>query len=257
MCRHCPFKVAMACVYLSAKVGEDQRAFTDLLNVFHHICQTRRRRAGELVSVEALPVHGPRYTRWAEAITVKERWLLKETGFLLYALLDSHPHKYVLHMVHALSSDDALDGGQKQGRMKVGAGNARVSAVSLRLAQRAWACLNDLQRTDLCVRVPANEIAAGAVEFSAVEQGVALPNAWEQVFGITERGGVDATVAATRQLYKEVQAFAAAEAGESSSSSSSLPGFHWLSPWPGKLRELSCGDTDGGHLIDSNDEAAQ
>lgn len=148
--------VAMAALFLAAKVEEVPRRMRDILNVTYHLKLRRQGKADR-----PLVLGGSLYTRWKVELIKTERFILKELGFSLYNLME-HPHAFILYYVAALNG-------------------------SATLANRAWAFLNDSLRLDLCVRNRAEAIACAAINLAARTTGEPLPRElpWWEVFGTT------------------------------------------------------------------------
>ena len=149
--------VAMAALFLAAKVEEQPRRMRDVLNVCYHAKLRRQRRRPRPVVLG-----GNLYAAWKGALIRTERVLLKETGFAVHHVMAGHPHKFLLYYVRTLGEGGAADA----------------------LAQAAWAYLNDALRTDLCVRHLPESIACGAIYLAARATRFALPRdvPWHAVF---------------------------------------------------------------------------
>ena len=85
------FEMAVACVFLAAKIEEQPRQVDDVLNVFQRLYQKRRS-----LPYAPLLVGSLRHSRWKAALMRNEMRVLKELGFSLYDIME-HPHKFVLY----------------------------------------------------------------------------------------------------------------------------------------------------------------
>ena len=149
--------VAMAALFLAAKVEEQPRRMRDVINVCYH---AKLRRQGK--ASKPIVLGGNLYAVWKGALIRTERVILKELGFSVYNLTQ-HPHKFILNYVRTL----------------VAPGQDAAA-----LAQTAWAYLNDSLRLDLCVRYSAESIACASIYLAARSTGFALPKSvpWHAVF---------------------------------------------------------------------------
>lgn len=145
--------VAIAALFLGAKVEEVPRRMRDVLNVAYH-CKLRRQGKPS----RPIVLGGNLYARWKAELIRTERIILKELGFSMYAIMD-HPHKGILYYAKALGGSSLL-------------------------AQFAWSYLNDSLRLDLCVRYNAESIACAAIFLAARRIGMALPKEtpWFEIF---------------------------------------------------------------------------
>jgi len=148
--------VAMAVVFLAAKVEENPRRMRDVLNVLYRIKLHRQGKAKR-----SLVLGGVLYFTWKQALIRTERLVLKDLGFSMYTVME-HPHKFILYYVAALG------GGTE-------------------LAQHAWDAVNDSLRLDLCVRYHAQAIACAAIHIASRRIGHPLPHTspWWEVFDTT------------------------------------------------------------------------
>lgn len=76
--------VAMACVVLASKIEEGPRRVRDVLNVFHHMEQLRKKKTPEPLILDQ------HYMLLKNQVIKAERRVLKELGFCVHV---KHPHK--------------------------------------------------------------------------------------------------------------------------------------------------------------------
>lgn len=149
--------MAMASLFLAAKVEECPRRMRDVLGVFNALFDRR-----EGAPVEPLDIHSERYARMKRMLARAEGEVLKELGFVLYT---EHPHKFILNYVKLLCDDPKTE---------------------RELAQKAWNTINDSLRTDLCLRFPPEVVCCGAIAIGARLMQLALPEPWWEVFEVAK-----------------------------------------------------------------------
>jgi len=153
--------VAMAAVFLGAKVEEAARRMRDVVNVAF---AAKLRRGGAPAPRRPIRLGGDVYAAWKAALMRAERFLLKDTGFQVHGGVSAqHAHTFLLFFV-------------------------RVLGGGAPLAQAAWAALNDALQTDLCVRAAPEAIACAGILIGARAVGERLPAGapWTRVFGAHE-----------------------------------------------------------------------
>jgi len=181
--------MAIACTLLAGKVDEEPRAVRSIVLTFAHIYRRRRLRAGDdikkyhygaadceaddaasltegerenvLRSVKPMPMGGPVYAEWKNAMLDMESNILRALGFTLHWIPDSLPHKFILYFVRVLE----IEGEE--------------------VAQEAWNYCNDSCHIDLCVHYDPELISCAAILMASSNHNVELPlvpRPWWEVF---------------------------------------------------------------------------
>ncbi|CAJ1943064.1 unnamed protein product [Cylindrotheca closterium] len=186
------WSVAAASILLAIKIEEEPYAMKGIIHVFAHLYRKRimlattetpdqvkshplgaSLPAASTLSLEEkhqrmgkvpLPSKlGPVYKEWHSRISKMEAIVLRQLGFTLYWIPDSHPHKFIACIYDALELTD------------------------VKLAQRAWEYCNDSYRLDLCVRFPSEVIATSAFFLASCDLKITLPTNptpwWEYLVG--------------------------------------------------------------------------
>lgn len=112
--------------------------------------------------VKPLPIHGPIYKELEEELTNHEHHLLRELGFSLYWIPESHPHNFLLYFMRVLDLVQVKDEEEEGEKEKA---NDIPSKGENTIAQIAWNYCNDSCRLDLCVRYKAEMIVSKVLTF--------------------------------------------------------------------------------------------
>jgi len=172
---------AMGALFLATKVEECPRKMRDVLSVFMHLEQKRKR-----LTPQPVDIYSNRYISYKERLIKAEREILKELGFVLYT---EHPHKFIFSYAQL---------------MKTG-GLISDERTSKKLSQYAWNFLNDSQRTDACLRFAPETICCAALWMGARVLQIKLPPAWWELFDAS-KADMDAVCAQVAALYSRGKA---------------------------------------------------
>lgn len=124
--------------------------------------EERRRRLDEGIS---LPIHGPIYLEWYNAISSAECRLLHHLGFVVYWIPDHHAHNFVESFCRDI--DIALDPNAKDTRVNLDE-RQRI------LAREAYQICRTASFTDLCVRYLPERIACATIQCAALKMQYVL-----------------------------------------------------------------------------------
>ncbi|KAM3877779.1 cyclin-L1-like [Diretmus argenteus] len=154
--RHCAEMVAMACVHVASKIEEEPRRVRDVLNVFHHLKNSKAGKTRVPMPLDAS------YINMKAQVIKAERQLLKELGFCVHV---KHPHKIIVMYLQVLECEK-----------------------NPKLVQTAWNYMNDSLRTDVFLRFSAETVACACIYLSARLLQIPLPDQppWFQLFGALE-----------------------------------------------------------------------
>lgn len=161
------WSVAIASIILASKTEEEPGSIRHVVLVFAHLYRRARliltnnaesiaqndsvacpskaatlslsEKEQLLRHVQPMSPLGPVYHEWRNVATDMEAVILRQLGFTLYWIPDSHPHKFILYFVKVLEIDNAD------------------------FAQKAWNWCNDTCRLDMCVRYEPELIVRVAV----------------------------------------------------------------------------------------------
>jgi len=170
-------QVAMAALFLAAKVEEVPKRARDVLNVFHHIEQVKTEK-----KMEPLNFSKRKYWDMKKDLIKTERFMLKEMGFSTHV---EHPHKFLLSYLDLLSHSNDVS-----------------------LAQMAWNYMNDSLREPLCVRFRPEVIACGCIYMASHVMKIPLPeqpHPWWELFD-AKLEQLDEIAHTINLLYKESEA---------------------------------------------------
>jgi hypothetical protein len=200
------WSIAIASLLLACKVEEDVRRIREIILVFIHVYRRMRLGLGSastgtndmevipktpeslsiaqagilkenhlseeerqniLRYVRPLPQYGMLYKEWEEQVMDMENIILRELGFVLYWIPDSHPHTFLLYFIKVLGVEEKC------------------------VAQFAWNYCNDSCRLDICVRYSPELVACAAIHLACIDSDISLPltpKPWWSAFLGQEKG---------------------------------------------------------------------
>ena len=155
------WNVALGSLLLATKVedGPQQRTVRSLVLVVDHLYRKRRgciphhddstSNSGKVLPMSKL---GPVWKEWYEVALEMENHILRELGFTVYWIPDSHPHKFLWEFLKQLFGLQQVTIVAPNGvEEKEGTQQEGEPQHHHELAQRAWNYCNDACRLDLCV----------------------------------------------------------------------------------------------------------
>jgi hypothetical protein len=154
MVKHEVEVLAMAAVFLAAKIEESPRRLRSVINVCHHIKSKMTQKPES-----PMDFFSNSYFNLKNGIIKAERRILKELGFCVHV---KHPHKLIITYLQILDCEKNKN-----------------------LARMAWNYMNDSLQTDAFVRFPPEKIACACISLSAKKLQINLPMkpAWYILFG--------------------------------------------------------------------------
>ncbi|KAJ3125541.1 Cyclin-L1 [Nowakowskiella sp. JEL0407] len=146
--------IALACIFLSSKVEDNQRRIRDILLVYECVLVT-------ILDRQNLINDGNKYNQVKDAIYVAEINILAKLGFNVHVQL---PHAFMINYLKALE----LDGDKI-------------------VCQMAWNYLNDSVRTSVHVSYQPYTVACAAIYLSCQVNDISLPEnpPWWGVFDVS------------------------------------------------------------------------
>eukprot|EP00050_Salpingoeca_kvevrii_P021241 m.108189 g.108189 ORF g.108189 m.108189 type:complete len:227 (+) comp9249_c0_seq1:223-903(+) len=142
-------EVAIACLFLAAKIEEHPKRLRDFINVTYRVVQRNGGATGMLLPLNQ---YGDEFLILKRNVIRAERRVLKELGFCVHL---KHPHKWIISYIGVLGLDEC-DG----------------------LAQCAWNYMNDGLRTDVFLRYPMETIAAACLHLALIHLQIPMPPQW-------------------------------------------------------------------------------
>lgn len=196
---YCVWTVAMSSLLLATKVedGAQQRNVRTIILTFDHLYRKRRGCTADCPEdkrVLPMPKLGPVWKEYYERIIDMEHRILRELGFSLYWIPDSHPHKFLGEFMRLLFGSEDQGPNINDDETSQNDDIVRDKHHS-KLAQRAWNYCNDSYRMDLCVRFEPEISTCAAVFLAALDLDVVLPTEprpWWELF-LETRDGTDNT----------------------------------------------------------------
>lgn len=128
---------------------------------------TQEEKQNILRYVRPLPQYSQLYKEWEYELREMENVILRELGFTLYWIPDSHPHLFLLYFCNVLG----LQAVQKEQQDTMTNDHPKYTVHQL-----AWNYCNDSYRIELCTRFVPEIIACAAIHLACVDE-----NAMEKI----------------------------------------------------------------------------
>ncbi len=129
---------------------------------------TLEEKKNSLRYIRPLSQNGMQYREWEDAVMEMENVILRELGFTLHWITDSHPHVFLLYFLKVLNVNVNGDDAKRK-----------------RIGQNAWNYCNDSCRLDICVRYSPELTACAAIHLALIEEGMIIqpkPKPWWHAF---------------------------------------------------------------------------
>lgn len=127
---------------------------------------TKEEKQNILRYVRPLPQHSQLYKEWEYELREMENVILRELGFTLYWIPDSHPHLFLLYFCNVLGLQTAVQNEQEDTMKK------DHPTYNTGVHQLAWNYCNDSYRIELCTRFEPEMIACAAIHLACVDENV-------------------------------------------------------------------------------------
>jgi hypothetical protein len=190
------WSTSMAAVILACKIEEEIRRVNEVILVFVHVYRRMRFAMGSnnlcgldamkcvtgehfqtalcplllnskvvneeerqniLRYIQPLPRTGPVFKEWESELMAQEHVILRELGFSLYWIPESHPHVFLLYFMKVLELVDNENSINDEIETSNGIPHKFKNGM---VGQIAWNYCNDSCRLDLCVRYEAELIVS-------------------------------------------------------------------------------------------------
>lgn len=143
-----------------------------------------------------LPQYSQLYKEWEYEMREMENVILRELGFTLYWIPDSHPHLFLLYFCNVLGLQKKEDHHEEEKHDPMTNDPQKYTVHQL-----AWNYCNDSYRIELCTRFEPEMIACAAIHLACVDEKVIekislgmQPKPWWESFVGSDRGQAMATI---------------------------------------------------------------